>query len=139
MSGTLRSRRSKVPLEILREAGIQKLGAVVVYGDGSGLFELLLAVSPAREDGDRLDAGLGRRLDVPDGVPDGDDLIRVAAGILQGELEDVRGGFGFLDVTGVDDARDFALGLEPAEILLELLGLGASDESDLVALFGQRS
>jgi hypothetical protein len=71
-------------LEVLWEARIQDLGAAVVHGDGSGIFKLLLAEGPAGEYSDRPDADLVGRLDVPDGIADGDGLLRRGTGPLEG-------------------------------------------------------
>src|SRR3712207_6173590 len=120
------------------KVGFKQRGAVLVDLDCAGFSKLLLAERPAGEDCYCLDAGGASRLDVPDGVTYCHGLIRRGSGSLQGQFEDIRRGFGVLDVARVDDAGDLALSLELAHVMLELLVLGARDEPYLVASLDER-
>src|SRR5919107_2056931 len=118
---------------LLGEAGVKERGAVLVDGHCPGLFEVILVVRSAREDGDRAYAGGAGSLDVPDRVPYGDGLIRRGSGPSEGLLEDIGGRLRVLDGAGVDDAVDIALRFELLHVMFQLLVLGAGDEPDLVA------
>src|SRR3712207_7118250 len=85
-----REGRLHARLRLLREARVEQGGAVLVDLDRASLPELLFAERPAGKDGHGTYSCAVRRLDVPDGVPDGHRLVRRGAGPLQRELEDVR-------------------------------------------------
>src|SRR5215211_1007901 len=114
-----KSRGVHARVQLFRETRVEQCGAVFVDLDGAGFFKLLFAERPAGEDGDRPDTGPVRRLDVPDGVPHGYGLAGRGSGLLQGQLEDIGGGLGVLDVAGIDDAGDPALRLELLQVLLQ--------------------
>src|SRR5215208_3027822 len=57
---------------LLREVGLKECGAIFVDGHRSGLFEGLLVVGAAGENGNGTYAGFPGSLDVPYRVTDGD-------------------------------------------------------------------
>src|SRR3954453_2050825 len=107
----MKERRRVTPCRrqlVFREVSVEERSAVLVHGDGPGYSESLLVVRPAREDGNSAYAGLVRGFDVPDGVTDGDGLVRGRASPQQSFVKDVGCGLGVLDIAGVDDAGELA-------------------------------
>src|SRR5215218_6446975 len=123
---------------LLREVGVKEICAVFVDGHRSGLFECLLVVGTAGENGDGAYAGIPGSLDVPHRVTDGDSLVRGRPSPSQGLLEDIGGRLRVLDDTRVDDTFHAIFGFQFLHVMFQLFVLGASDEPDLVAAFFER-
>src|SRR5215211_4739410 len=102
---------------LLREVGVKERGAIFVDGHRSGLFEGLLVVGAAREDGDGAYAGFPGSRDVPHRVTDGDCLVGSRPGSPQGLREDVGGRFRVLDGTRVDDTVHAVFGFELLHVM----------------------
>src|SRR5215208_576356 len=116
------------PALLREEGGLKECGAIFVDGHRSGLFEGLLVVGAAGEDGDGAYAGIPSSLDVPHRVTDGDGLVRSRSGSSQGLLEDVGGRLRVLDGTRVDDAVHAFLGFQLLHVMFQLFVFGAGDE-----------
>src|SRR5215211_809821 len=97
---------------LLREIGVQERGAVFVDGYRSGLFEFLLVVGAAGEDGDGAYAGFAGSLDIPHRITDGDGILSSRPCSSQGLLEDVGRRLLVLDGARVDYAIHAILGFK---------------------------